>query len=287
MPEHVFINGKYLRPGNATVSIESAGFMYGDGLFETIKCNDGEIFNFNLHLERLFFSLRVLRFNPSFTAEYIKTEAKNLLARNNLLKGDAVIKIIIARKSYTDRFRFNYMQEPDLIITAKRLKGYPQSFYKNGIKLKSSSIIRTAMRNEIYRHKMLNYFENIYAKNEAYDDEAQEAVFLTRDRVILEGASSNIFIIKNNMVLTPSSNLNILPGITRKIIIDICRKNRIRISERKLHYFNITEADEMFVTNSIMGVMPVCMFDTYKIGNCKIPGRLTENISKLYREKYR
>jgi len=131
---------------------------------------------------------------------------------------------------------------------------------------------------------MLNYFENIYAKNEAYENEADEAVFITKDRVILEGASSNIFIVKRNRVLTPASNQNILPGITRQIIIDICRQNRIRCSERKLHYYNVIEADEMFVTNSVMEVMPVCKFDTYEIGDGMVPGPMTSKLTKLYGE---
>lgn len=278
----IYFSGNYLNASRASIPIDNVGFLYGDGLFETILYSSGKVCAFDLHIERLLTSLGVLKYNTDFTAEDIKSITNKLLKKNNLLKKDAIIKIIVTRKPYIDSFKFDFWKKPDLIILTKRLKGYPESYYSNGIVLKSSSIKRNASGNELYRHKMLNYFENIYAKNEAYDNEAHEAVFLTKDRVILEGASSNIFVVKNNRVLTPSSNQNILPGITRQIVIDTCKGNKIRCSERKLHYFNVLEADEMFITNSVMGVMPVRKFDTYDIGNGMVPGPVTNRISKLY-----
>ncbi len=283
MSEFVYINGKYIRSGSAAVSINNAGFLYGDGLFETFRSYSGKIPTVDLHLERLFVSLNILRYNVYFSAEDIKNAIRILLERNNLLKNDAYIKVIVTRNPYTDRFRFDFWGRPTLIIMVKKLKGYPPSFYETGIRLKSSSIKRNALGNELYGYKSLSYFENIYAKNEAYDNEAHEAVFLTKDRIILEGASSNIFIVKDKMILTPSSSHNILPGITRKIVIDLCKQHKIRCSERKLHYYNVIEADEMFITNSIIEIMPVCKFDTYRIGDGIIPGPVTGRISKLYR----
>jgi branched-chain amino acid aminotransferase len=284
MSEFIYINGKYFRQGSASVPVNNPGFLYGDGLFETVRSYKGNVYTIDRHLERLFLSLQILKYNTHFTAEDVKNDIQELLKKNSLLKKDAIVKIIVTRNSYIDRFRFDFWEKPNLIITAQKSKGYPGSYYRKGMKLKSSSIKRNALGNHLYRYKLLNYFENIYAKNEAYDNEADEAVFLTKDRVILEGASSNIFIVKRNMVLTPSSNQNILPGITRQIIIDLCRQNKIRCSERKLHYYNVIEADEMFITNSIMEVMPVCRFDSYKIGDGTVPGFITKKLSTLYRD---
>jgi branched-chain amino acid aminotransferase len=284
MLEIIYFNGKYIYSRNAKVSVNNAGFLYGDGLFETFRSYGGNLYTIDRHLERLFISLQILKYNTHFSAEDVKTCVRDLLKRNNLLKKDAIIKIIVTRNSYIDKFKFDFWEKPNLIITAKKYEGYPDSYYRNGMRLKSSSIKRIALGNDLYRYKTLNYFENIYAKNEAYDNEADEAVFVTKDRVILEGASSNIFIVKRNMVLTPSSNQNILPGITRQIIIDLCKQNKIRCSERKMHYYNVIEADEMFITNSIMEVMPVCRFDSYKIGDGIVPGFLTGRLIKLYRD---
>ncbi len=284
MPGFVYFNGKYLNTRNAKVSVNNAGFLYGDGLFETFRSYGGKLYTVDRHLERLFFALQILKYNTHFSAEDVKENIYSLLRRNNLLKKDAIIKVIVTRNRYIDRFKFDFWEKPDLIIITKKYEGYPDSYYKKGVKLKSSSIRRIALGNDLYKYKMLNYFENIYAKNEAYDNEADESVFLTKDRVILEGASSNIFIVKGNRILTPSSNLNILPGITRQIIIDLCKKYGIRCSERKLHYYNVIEADEMFITNSIMEVMPVSSFDNYKIGDGKIPGLMTARLSNLYRD---
>ncbi len=287
MGESVYINGRYLNIKNKVLSIEDPGFLYGDGVFETIRGYKGRVFALDLHLERLFNSLKTLKYNPHFTAEEVSSAINSLISKNGLSSVDIYIKIIISRSGYIGKLRFDFWNEPNLVIIVKKLdRGSWQSnhFLDSGVKLVSSSIKRSSMGNDLYRHKLLNYFENIFAKNEAYAINADEAVFLTKDRVILEGATSNIFIVKCNKVLTPPVTLNILPGVTREIIIKFCRENRISFAERRLHYYNILEADEVFITNSIIGIAPVAKFDSYKIGDGMIPGIVTKKLINIYME---
>jgi len=284
MTEYVFINNTYTDSKKAAVPVSDSGFLFGDGLFETMRAYRGNIPAFDMHLDRLFSSMRELRYNSDFfTPENIRSAVFKLLLKNNLLDTDAYIKILVTRSSYRQKLIFDYQSKPGLIIFAERLKGYPEDFYKNGINIFSSSIKRNAVGNDTYRHKLINYFENVFAKNEAQANQAQEAFFMTRDKVVLEGATSNIFTVKNNKVFTPLLTQNILPGITRQLVIDLCRKNRIKFSEKRIHYFNLIEADEIFLTNSIMEIMPVKKVDSHAAESGTVPGPLTAEIRRLYR----
>jgi D-amino acid aminotransferase len=284
MHEYISINGRYECPEKALLPVNDNGFLYGDGLFETLRGYRGSIFAFDMHLQRLFSSMNELRFNTGFfSKDHIIAAAQDLLAKNKLLKCDSYIKIIIARSSYMGKLIFDPGSKPNLIIITKKLSPYPENYYKNGIDVFAASNKRIAAGNDIYRHKLINYFENVLAKNEAAANQAQEAFFVTRDRIVLEGATSNIFAVKDNRVFTTSLTQNILPGITRRLVIDICQKNKIKFSEKRLHYFNLLEADEIFLTNSIMEIMPVKKVDGHEIGSGIVPGKITLKIHTLYK----
>jgi D-amino acid aminotransferase len=283
MTEYIFINNDFTDLKKAAVHIDDSGFLFGDGLFETIRAYNGNILAMDMHLDRLFSSMIQLRYNTDFfTKENVRSAAFKLLLKNNLLECDANIKIIVTRSSYSQKLIFDPGSKPGLIIFAKKIAGYPEDFYKNGINVFTSSIKRNAAGNDIHRHKLINYFENVFAKNEAMANQAQEALFTTRDKVVLEGATSNLFTVKDEKVFTPPLTQDILPGITRQIVIDICHKNKIKFSEKRIHYFNLLEADEVFLTNSIMEIMPVKKVDSHKIGQGTMPGPLTATIHKAY-----
>lgn len=283
--KYIYFNGKFVLEEKAIFNIKNVGFLYGDGLFETMASYNGNIFGFDLHIERLFSSLNELRYNICFSKDFIKEKTIELLKRNGLLNSNAYLKIIVYRENYKEKFKFDFWSKPNLIIIARKLIPYPEEFYKNGIKIIQSSIKRTCYNNVIYRHKLLNYFENIYAKNEAYMQSADDALFVTKDKVVLECTSSNIFMVKNDIIYTPPITLNILPGITRKVIIDICKKNKIRVIQRKLHYYNLLEADEIFLTNSIAQILPVKGIDNHFINSNKnMPGEITATLIKEYKK---
>jgi branched-subunit amino acid aminotransferase/4-amino-4-deoxychorismate lyase len=128
----------------------------------------------------------------------------------------------------------------------------------------------------------MNYFENLYEKNRAYSQGAFEPIFLTRDKLVLEGATTNIFIVKGAAIYTPPLTQNILGGITRKVILQLCRANRIRTWEKKIHYRDLINANEVFLTNSVAGIIPVKKVDVHKISGT-LSGKMTSRISDLYR----
>ena len=278
---YIFINGRLIIENKAKIHIRDRGFLYGDGLFETLRSYKGFIFMLDAHLQRLFHSLKVLKYNIYFDKEYIEDAVNKTVKKNNLSAGDTYIKIIVTRGIHRGELHFDKYYKPNLIIIADSLAPYPEDDYTKGINIISSSIIRQAIGSPIYSHKLLNYFENIFAKDEAHYNGAQEAIFLTRDHLVLEGASSNIFYIKRNMLYTPPLTQNILPGITREVVIDICNENRIKVRQKKIHYRDIIEADEVFKTSSVAGIVPVRKIDRFIITG-EIPGKITARLMKLY-----
>jgi branched-chain amino acid aminotransferase len=279
-----FINGKFVYGRNARISIDDAGFQYGDGLFETLRSYKGKPFKLEEHIDRLLASLKQLRYNLHFNKMYIKFAVYELLSKNRLSQNDAYIKIIVTRNRYGARFNYDLQIKPNLIIIAKKLDPYPEEYYENGVKIATSDLKRSATGSDIYRFKLLNYFENVHLRNEAYRKQSFEGVFLTRDRLVLEGSMSNIFYVKNGTVITSPLTQNILPGITRKVIINLCKENNIKASERRIHYFDIIKADEIILTNSVMEIMPVKEIDIYKIES-KIPGSVTCKLVELYKKE--
>lgn len=284
MFKYVFINGRLVVEQKARIPVKDRGFLYGDGLYETLRSYKGNLFMLDAHIKRLFHSLKVLKYNISFDEEYLKNAVIKTIGKNNLLKGDTYIKIIVTRGIFNGEFHFTSRCRPNLIIIAEKLRPYPQEDYIEGVNIISSSIRRPSVGQSLYSHKLLNYFENIFAKDEAHKNCAQEAVFLTRDHLVLEGASSNIFFVKRGTVYTPPLTQNILPGVTRDVAMDLCRKNMIKVKERKVHYRDIINADEIFKTSSVAGIVPVRKIDRFVIGK-KIPGNITLRIMELYKDK--
>jgi branched-chain amino acid aminotransferase len=281
---YIFVNGKMAAESRAMVSVKDRGFLYGDGLYETMKSYKGSIFMVDDHINRLLSSMKVLRYIITFDKEYIKEAIEKTITRNNLGKIDAFVKVIVTRGIHGTDLYFSSSYRPSIIVIAGKIKNLDSADYKEGIKIISSSIKRPSMGSPLYSHKLINYFENIYAKDEARRNGAKEAIFLTRDRLVLEGASSNIFYVKGNTVFTPPLTQNILPGITRKAVIDLCRENGIRVKERKIYYLDFIKADEIFKTSSIAEVVPVRKVDRFEYGK-RIPGDITLRIMELYRER--
>lgn len=287
MKKYVFINGKYILKDEAAIALFDSGFLFGDGLFETIRSYNGKIFLYDSHINRLFKSLSILRYklplNDAYKT-YIKISLDKLIIKNKLTKVDTNIKIIISRGKYEKRLDLDSAHQPNLIITAEEVAPYPDVFYLKGVDIITSPIRRVPYQNFLYRHKLLNYFENIYSRNESNALNAQDSIFLTSNDYILEGSTTNFFMVKNEIVATPTLDLNILPGITRETVIKLCKANKIKIKETKIKYKDAINADEIFITNTLAEILPVKKFDNFEIIN-EIPGRITKMLISFYKQK--
>ncbi|HAJ95492.1 MAG TPA: branched-chain amino acid aminotransferase [Actinobacteria bacterium] len=283
MSEYIYIDGRFYRAGKARISVKDRGFLYGDGVFETMRSYSGSVLMLSSHLNRLFHSLKVLKFYPAFSRSCIEDAVLKTLVKNRLTRKDAYIKIMVTRGDHSGVLHFNSGSRPRVIIIAKKLISYNGAIYSEGVDIISSSIMRHASGDQTHKHKLMSYFDNLYEKDRAHSQGAFESIFLTRDKLILEGSTTNIFMVKHSRVYTPALTQNILPGITRRVVLDLCRGNHICVWEKKLHYRDLINADEVFLTNSIAEVIPVRKIDAYRLGS-RVPGKTTAKLMSLLRD---
>ncbi len=280
----VWINGKLIDADKAKISVFDRGFLYGDGVFETMRSYAGVVFKLDRHLNRLFASLRVIKIDPPCGKTYFK-EAVCKLLRTNGLKS-AYIRLAVTRGE--GGFGIGYPRSkddfsPNIVIVAREFRGYPEWMHKRGI---SAKVVR-ARQNEyspLSGIKSMNYLNYILARFHAKENGCDEAILTNTKGYVTEGATSNIFLVKDDGLITPSLDSGILPGITREVIIEIARRLRLKVSERKVLPSELPKTDEIFLTNSLAEVLPVIKIGPKRVGR-GVPGDITKLLRISYQKQ--
>lgn len=271
----VYLNGNFEDKERAKISIYDHSFLYGDGIFESVRIYNKKTFKLNEHIERLKNAASILEIKiPKIDIEKV---IQRLLRLNNL--NDAIIRITISRGEGKRGIDPSLCKTPNLAIIHNGFKGYPERSYKNGIK---AMILNTKKPppNSLPPIKSNNYLVNILGKIEAKKMKMDDGIFLTIDNDVACGITSNIFIVKNDTLITPPLSIGILPGITRKTIIEIASSIRLPILERRFKKETLFDADEVFLTSTGYEVMPVKSID----GHLFKRKTLTERLLSLYRK---
>lgn len=275
----MFVNEKMVDEKRAVISVFDRGLLYGDGLFETMRSYKGKVFELDKHLDRLYKSTKIIGIKMDKDRRYLKYIIYKLLKINRLK--DAYIRLAITRGKGRVGLDATTAKDQSVIIIVKRFTPYPDKFYKRGISLYTSSIRRNE-KSHLSRIKSINYLNNIMARMEAQQKGAIDALLLnTRDEVA-ESAVSNIFMINDKSLITPSIDSGILPGITREIILSLAGKAGLRHIQRHVKLGELKNANEVFLTNTLMEVMPIVKIDKKTIGKGR-PGPFTKSLHYLYR----
>lgn len=219
------------------ISFNSTLAKFGMGLFETIKVTDYPL-DLDLHLNRLFNSIKKLNLDIENDKEFYKETILKYIKENNVK--NKALRLTVFDEGYNISLR-------DI--------SYNEDTYKKGFSLCISPIKRGD--SIIYRHKTTNYFESIYSKHYATDRNFDDAIFLDSLDNILECSMSNIFFIKSNTIYTPKSSAPILNGIMKSNVEKICKNLNIDLIQCDIQISSIDEYESVFVTNSLMGIMPV------------------------------
>ena len=251
----VYINGLFWAIDKATISVLDRGFTYGDGLFETMRSYSGKIFRLEGHLDRLFRSARSIFIDLPMTKNEIRSAINASIEINKL--SNSIVRLTITRGEQDPGLNIDYSALPTVVILVRPTKVISKNVYKKGIgiKLYKNSAIR--IQGISKQIKSCNYLSNILLREKAMKEGFFEAILLDNDNNATEGTISNIFIIKNNQLKTPSLNEFVLSGIVREAILDICRTNNISFKETAITEKDLYEADEIFLTNSGIEVLPV------------------------------
>ncbi len=280
MPYAIFLNDTIVEETEGRISTLDRGFLYGDGIFETLRAYHKMPFRLEDHVARLLNSAQYFGIPFPYSTDRLQQVIQQLLARNDL--EDAYIRMTLSRGLGTHGILPSGICNPTFVVHTRPLTAYAPSWYETGVSLITSRIRRSTTC-PLSKHKTLNFLTNYLIKKEAAEKEAHDALILNTDDHVAECAVSNIFIVERSTVITPSQKANILPGITRKVILELCKENTIDSSEELFELDRVFGADEVFITNSLMEVMPVSKIDRKSIG-ISIPGAVTRFLHKKYRE---
>ena len=278
----VYLNGQFLSKKEAKVSIFDHGYLFGDGIFETLRSYNGTIFKLGDHMDRLFDSAKYVRMSIPVSKTDLQNLCRETLKRSSLK--DAYLRITVSRGIGDRGIDPDSCKSPTLSIIVKDLPLYPEEYYISGIPTRIVSVRKTSDESVSYRVKSCNYQNNILARIELNQYGLIEGFILNSQGLITEGTVSNVFIIKRGNILTPSPACGCLEGITRNTVIEIAETElKVRVQSTQITRFEVYTADECFITNTLMEMIPVVSVDGRPIGDGS-PGRMTQKLHRLFRQ---
>ena len=274
MPEKVFLNDKLVALDKACISVSDSGLLYGAGLFETMRSYNGVVFSLKDHLDRLFFSADALSIKPPHR-KFINEAIYKILKANKLT--DARMRLTLTSGPMSES---EEQRHPTLLITATKLVPYPAEYYKNGV-LVVLCPFRQNPAEPTCGHKTTSYFSRMLALKWAHQRKAAEALWFTVDNCLAEGCISNVFLVKDSVLYTPPIETPVLAGVARKTVCQIALKNSIKLVEKDLNIDDCLAAEEAFLTNVIMQIMPITKVEKHTVGDGK-PGPITKKLQKHF-----
>lgn len=250
----IFLNGKLLAAGAANVSPFGDGFQFGAGVFTTIRVSAGRAEFLGEHFERLSGDARAIGLAAGTTEVQWRERCAACIAANRIEEGGLKAIWFADGEGRTSE------------IISQRPHSYRADTYARGFRLTARNCAGRATR-DLARHKTLNCLEHVQAKRAALAAGFDEAVWIDERGIALEGTTTNIFAVVRGEAITTVETAGLLPGIARRVVLGLASVPAMRVGE--LTREMIAEADEVFVTNALMGVMPVCALDgrSYDVGN--------------------
>jgi D-alanine transaminase len=265
MTDLVYINGQFCPAENAQVSAFDRGFLFADGVYEVIPIYNGELFKQDLHWARLSESINALQLannDKNSLIDSIKTITRQLIEKNNLQSGAGKLYVQITRGASLERTHIDTPKTPTIFVTTTKLNWPTLDSLKNGI----SAITIKDTRANWQKHKTISNLQNIIGLQQAAKENASEAIWYNQQSV-LEGCHSNVFWVKDNVLYTPSSELPVLIGVTRNLVIELAEQLGIKCVRSLLKIDELKQADEIFITGSTKTLQPINKLDDRIIGS--------------------
>ncbi len=275
----VHLNGQLLPEEQAMIPVTDRGFLFGDGVYEVIPAYHGKLFRLEEHLARLQNSLNGVRIGNPHTLEQWRTLLNELLQANHTEQGDYSIYLQVTRGSAPRRdHAFPDVVTPTVFASASPIIKPADEIYAQGI----SAITVEDTR---WRHchiKAITLLPNILLRQQAVDAGAAEAI-LIKDGNLTEGAASNVFVVLKGEILTPFKGDELLPGITRDVVLELAQQHGLPCGEAAISEQQLHEAGEIWITSSTREVLAVTHLDGKPVGNGK-PGPLWSSIYTYYQD---
>jgi len=274
----VYLNGAFVSESQAWVSTSDGGWLHGAGLFETMRAENGRVFRLESHMVRLQYS--AVRLLHSIERKDLPSpgDLAELLNRNELV--DARIRMTVSAGPVRLEGE-SHEGRPTVCVTASALLPYPARLYEAGIRVAVCDF-RQSADDPIAGHKTTSYLSRLLGLRQAQAAGCMEAVWFTTRNHLAEGSISNVFVVSKGGLATPPLDTPVLPGITRSVVLELAAGLGIETREAALSIGDLLDADEVFLTNTIMQVMPVIRIEKKDIGRGQV-GPLTRRLREEYR----
>ena len=277
----IYLNGELVQQETATVSAQDRGLLYGYGLFETMRSYGGRVFRLEEHYQRLRDGAACLAMAVPLSLRDLNEAVDAVLERNKL--ADAYVRLTLtAGASPVAGTSGAEGVAGSVILLAREVMEYPRQLYRRGM----SALVTSMRRNEtsfLSGVKSLNNLDNVLAREEARRRGADEAILLNTSGLVAEGSASNVFLVLDGRLVTPSLSSGCLAGITRQAVLELAAESGLEAIETDVQLSAFAVASEAFLTGSVMEVMPLTRLDDRPVGSGR-PGPVTGRLHSLYQE---
>ncbi len=275
---YVCLNGKIVPEGEAKIPVSDRGFLLGDGVFETMRVYDGYLFRLNSHIERLYSGAERLGITVPIERERLREIVYKLISKNGIETG--VIRITLTRGAGGRGILPPEDPEPTLVVTASPWCPPSEELYKRGVKVVVSDD-PLSFRTERDKHiKPVSFLFYILRRMDSGGSDVYDVILKDHNGYITEGTISNVFFVVDDTLYTPSPELGILMGITRGVVMELARRKGLNVVEGCYTQGDIEGAHEVFLTNSLIEVMPVSSLRDKQF----LVGNITKELITAYRE---
>ena len=286
MAEFVYLNGSLLPHSQAHISVSDHGFLYGYGLFETMRAYHGKIFLLERHLNRLLSAAQVLGLGSRLNAAELGKACLDILAANGLK--NARLRLTVTRGEVNSFPGPGVSNNPTIVVTANAYSPPPPESYNKGFRAGIASF-PTYSQSSLLGLKSTNYLFNIKTKLETEAAGLDESLLLNEHGLVTEGSISNVFLVTPaSGLVTPAVASGLLPGITRQVAMELADSSGINAVESEVKLADLKQFKEAFLTNSLMEIMPLVEVrdNTGKVISIGLgsPGPVTRKLIAAYRE---
>ena len=276
MQTRININGVITDPKDARISVLDHGLLFGDSVYETLRTYQGKPFLFSRHFARLQHSAQGIHLKLPWSRE--KTLEQILLT---LLPGECRVRLVVTRGVGALAADPETCTDPQTIIIVVPLVALPPDVYSEGVEVTISSVRRSQHMADIKSGSLIH---QVLALCEAKEKKVFEAILLTADEKLSDGITSNIYLVRDGQLMTPSRNAGIVEGITRGVILELSQRMGLPVIEGLFPVSEIHSADEMFLTSTTREVVPIVRVDGRAIADGR-PGPVTKRLLEAYRSE--
>ncbi len=275
----VYLNGTILPASEARVSVFDAGFTHAAGLFETLRVYNGRTMRFEDHANRLLASAKALHMALAVNTDVLRKGIHEVVEVNDL-KEARVRATVTAGPIPKPGAKIEEPQQPTVLITAEPVQMYPQALYEQGMRV-CICPYRQNKLDPLAGHKTLAYFPRLLAMKDAADKRCSEALWFNTENQLAEGSICNVFTVQKGVLVTPPLDTPVLPGTVRQAVLSLARGDGIQAEERPIDINALLGAEEVFLTGSVLEIMPVTAIEQHEVGSGR-PGEVTGQLRARY-----